>query len=438
MWILQAAALGLLTLLSAVPLDVQGAQTGPLTLDEAIELAVTQSERVQAADARGLAADARVDRARAFFFPELAAQGTYTRRLQSVEREVGGTRVVVQQQNAFSAGANLRWAIFNAQGIPLYRAAAKERDATKLEARELRRLFAFEAADAFLATLSTDQVEEAARRRVSLAEQQLREARARADAQLASTNDVTRAELELASAQRELTRARGQTQTTRLELAYLLQVPSPRPLAQPEGLLSEASNAASGDRREVDQALERRFDVAARGARVRALEIFADEPLFRLIPILSLNAQYGLTNESGLSGRVGDGFASLNLTWPIFDGGERYAERDERVSLARAEALEARALDRRVPLEVATARVNLANAQAAIEQARVALEAAQKNAEELQVLYRQGLARALEVADANLRLFEAQVAQARERLALGLAFLDLRASLGLDPLGRIP
>ena len=42
---------------------------------------------------------------------------------------------------------------------------------------------------------------------------------------------------------------------------------------------------------------------------------------------------------------------------------------------------------------------------------------------------------ALEVADANLRLFEAEVALARERYALALAFLDLRAAAGEDPPG---
>jgi outer membrane protein TolC len=53
-------------------------------------------------------------------------------------------------------------------------------------------------------------------------------------------------------------------------------------------------------------------------------------------------------------------------------------------------------------------------------------------------LYRQGLASALAVSDANLRLFEAEVALARARFGLGLALLDLRAAQGLDALGKEP
>ncbi|MCJ7485987.1 MAG: TolC family protein, partial [Candidatus Aminicenantes bacterium] len=53
-------------------------------------------------------------------------------------------------------------------------------------------------------------------------------------------------------------------------------------------------------------------------------------------------------------------------------------------------------------------------------------------------LYRQGLASALEVADANVSLFEAEVGLVQERYGLGVAFLNLEAALGLDPFGKEP
>jgi outer membrane protein TolC len=64
--------------------------------------------------------------------------------------------------------------------------------------------------------------------------------------------------------------------------------------------------------------------------------------------------------------------------------------------------------------------------------------AAQKNVSETSTLYKQGLARALEVADATAGLYDAEVALAQESYQLGVALLDLRAALGLDPLGREP
>jgi len=71
--------------------------------------------------------------------------------------------------------------------------------------------------------------------------------------------------------------------------------------------------------------------------------------------------------------------------------------------------------------------------QAAIEQAVTAVRVAGKNAEESLELYRQGLAGSLEVTDASVRLFEAEVALARARYQLALAYLDLRSASGLTP-----
>jgi outer membrane protein TolC len=82
--------------------------------------------------------------------------------------------------------------------------------------------------------------------------------------------------------------------------------------------------------------------------------------------------------------------------------------------------------------------VELRNAQAALKQSELATEQARKNAEETAILYRQGLSTALAVSDAALRLFEAEVSLARTRYSLGVALLDLRAAVGLDPLGKEP
>ena len=158
----------------------------------------------------------------------------------------------------------------------------------------------------------------------------------------------------------------------------------------------------------------------------------------RLIPTLSLSAQYRLTNEAGLSGRAGDGFLSLELSWPLFDAGRRYADADERDALAEAAALDAQARDRRVGVEVRIALTALTTAQAALKQAFDAVDAAEKNAAETSALYREGLATALDASTAAAQRFDAQVALVREQYALVLAYLDLRSALGLDPLGREP
>ena len=47
-----------------------------------------------------------------------------------------------------------------------------------------------------------------------------------------------------------------------------------------------------------------------------------------------------------------------------------------------------------------------------------------------------GLTGALEAADANVNLYEAEVEFIRSRYGLAIGFLNLRMALGLDPFGK--
>ncbi|MFY0567758.1 TolC family protein [Archangium lansingense] len=411
---------------------------GPLTLERAVSLAAERNETALSAQARSEAAEARVARARAFFLPRLNVSATYTRRLAEVVREVGGEQVVVQARNALSGNATATVPLLDARGFPLLKAANRDREATALDAVEARRQVGFQAADAFLTTLGLQQVAQAAERRLAYARQSLEEAKARAKAGLASVNDVTRAELDVATAEAELADAVGQAETSRLELGYLLVAPVEGPLAAPETLLGEASRPVESFAGLAENALERRPDILSANLRVEQQRALAQEPLARLLPTLSATGQYSLTNEAGLSGRNWNAFVAVNLGWSLFDGGERYADRRERLALARALELDAAARTRRVDVAVEQSHVALRTSQSSLNRSQVAFEAARQNAEETSILYRQGIASSLALSDAQVRQFEAEVALARARYALGSALLGLRAAVGLDPLGKEP
>jgi outer membrane protein TolC len=410
----------------------------PITLEQVVALAIERNERARASAAEAEAAARRIERARAFFFPDLTITGTYTRRLHETVRTIGGSTVVIQRHNALAAQANLVVPLYDARLFPIYRQAKLEGEAADLVAAEQRRVLGYESADAFLMVLSQEQVVEAAVRRMEFSSTALRDMRARAEAGLVSSNDVTRGELEAVTAERELSATRASAAIARLELGYLVDTPIEGSIATPEALLTEAGRPPPRADALIAFGLERRLDITAGRSRVLALEAAAEEPARRVIPSLAGVAQYRVTNERGLAGRTGDGFAGLIAAWPLWDGGERSAERAERQALARAEAARQDGRVRAVALDVRRALVALENAQSTQRVAASAADIAARNVRETAELYRQGLVGALEVADANLRLFEAEVALARERYALALAYLDLRASTGDAPPGMMP
>ena len=432
-----AAIVGVLLAL-AVP--TARAQDAGLTLEAAVRLALTRNERSLAADAEVRAAEARVMRARSYFLPTLTTTGTYTRRPFEVSRKVGDTNIVIQSYNALAGLAQVNMTLFDARSIPALRQANAERTAQRFASAESRRQLSFEVSNAFLATLGTDQVLEASRDRFQYARQSLEAARARYAAGLVSVNDVTRAELEYATAEMGVIQAKGQAETTYLELGFLLDDMelARKKLVIPEFLIRETEEGPPELVRMIGEAQDRRLDLGSLRYQAKAQRALMIEPTLRWFPSLSFNGQFRYTNESGLTGRPTNWNMGLTLTWAVFDGFSRNADYKERKAQSVLADLDVKAAMRRVELEVRDALVSLENQRASLKQAVVAREVARKNATETAELYRQGLGTALEAADANVRLFEAEVELVRERYGVGIAYLNLEAALGLDPFGKEP
>jgi outer membrane protein TolC len=415
-----------------------GAQEDLLTLEQAIQLALRGNERALSADQNLAAAEARVTKARAFFMPTINASGTYTRRPFEVQRTIGNQQIIVQNLNALSGVASFSMILFDSHSLPTLIQASSDRSAEQYAAADAKRVLAFEVSNAYILTLSVDQVLEASRRRFDFARQNLEAARARFAAGLVSSNDVTRAELESATAEMGVTQVQGQVETTYLQLGYLLNSPARKSLKAPEFLLSAVDEKPLAAEALIVEAQARRPDVTSLRWRAKSQRAIIVEPLLKWLPSLSLTGRYTYTNEAGLTGQNTNWNAGLTMSWSIFDGFTRNGDYSERKALAYQADLNLQSAMRRVELEVRDALVTLTNERAALKQATVALQVAKRNAAETAELYRQGLGTALQVADANVSLFEAEVQLVSSRYGVGIAYLNLEAALGLDPFGKEP
>ena len=401
-------------------------------------MALRRNERALAAGEELRAAEGRVTKARAYFFPTLSLTGNYNRRPFEVLREFNGQTITIQKLDAISGYAAVNMTLFDARTIPAYRQAVFEKNAQKYGSGESLRQLSFEVAASFLMTLTMDQVYVAADHRFEYAAKTLAAARARYAAGLVSVNDVTRAELEFATAEMGRTQMQGEVETAYLQLGYLLDTPLQGKLLVPESLLAEAEQVPADAEELLSGSQNRRLDFRALNWHARAQHAIALEPTFKWLPSLSLSGQYRYTNESGLTGKSTSWSAGLVLNWSIFDGFSRNGEYKERKALARLADLDVRGASRRLELEIRDSLVSLSSQQASLKKAQVTWDVARKNAQEITELYRQGLGTALQVADANVRLFEAEVEVARQRHSLAQALLNLRAAQGLDPFGKEP
>jgi outer membrane protein TolC len=429
--------LPLIPLILALPI---AAQENVLTLDAAIQRALERNEQSLSADQSYAASSALVTEARSFFLPQITGVGIYTRRPFQVVREFQGQQIAVQRYNALSGYIALNMTLFDPYNIPNYRGARSSQSAQMYASAETKRQLAFEVSNAYLLTLGIDRVLVASEHRYDYAKQSLEAARARYKAGLVGVNDVTRAELEFATAEMGVTQVTGQVETTYLQLGHLLDDPDIRKktLEVPDFLLKAAEELSVAVDQSISEAQNRRLDLNSLRWQADAQRALSLTPTLRWFPTLSLSGQYRYTNESGLTGRSTNWNIGATLTWSFFDGFARNGQYSEMKALVKLADLNVQASMRRVELDVRDGLVSLENQRAALKQAVVAYDAAKRNATEVAELYRQGLASALEAADANVSMFEAEVTLVRERYGLAIAYLNFEATLGLDPFGKEP
>jgi len=396
------------------------AEPVPLTLGEAIARAVAQHPTVAASEARVDQARSATADAWLAFSPSISATGTYTRRPGEVTTNVTGDRTVLQARDALRATGRVDLAVVDLGALQTARAAEKGMDAQRLESDEAIRSFGYLVADAYLDALIAARVHEAAQERAARGAELLEAARARLEVGLGTRNDVTRTELEKATADLEVVRTRGEVERTRVALATLLVVPDPGPLAEP--VLAPLPESSST-----------RGDLLAARERTRQASRESSAQLVDHLPVLGLFGTTTATNEAGFTGRHVDWSAGASATWPLFDGGHRLAAASRARAVAREREAAAEALELSIGEEVEAARVALRTAQSALEVAEIRVEVAERNADEQTERFRQGLSTGLEVSEAAVAEFEARATLARQHFETQRALLDLAEALAVWP-----
>jgi outer membrane protein TolC len=409
-------------LIGVLSLWSPAARAEPFRLDQAVHQALTNNERAQKAPLRVAVAEGQAERARDAFLPTF----------------VGGTSTTISPNASKLASAPTTFVvnqpILNPSAFPLLDQAKHNVDAETWGAVQDRRQLAFDTAKAFLQALSAEHLLEAAQHRLEGAKANLEDAQARVELKLTSTNDVTRAQVALAAAQASVATAQGTVERAYVALDFIVGTKVPRPLAVPDAMTKVALVFDVDPKAQLDAAIARRPDLRSAHAHTESLRDFASEPLYRLAPTIGATGTLKIDPTATGAAKPLDGTVSVNLTWTIFDAGFRYADRKTRIAQADSAALDEKLLRRQVEADISTALASLRAARETLRIADAGLEASRKNVDETLVLYRQGLAKAIEVTDANLSRFDAEVTRENAMVATEQAYLDLRQALGFGPL----
>lgn len=421
------------------------APAAELTLDEALAELDRQSPTLRQARARADEAGALTRQAGAALRPALTASGTWLRNSDEVVIDLGPLKAVLgpagdalpgpivqQPETSLSGTLALRVPLLVPTAWFELGAAREAARGAAAQAEVARRgLRASLAATAHLGAASeaalaaTERAVENAARLAESAERRVR-------AGTAAPLDALRARTEEVRRQGDLVRVRSDLERVRLALGTLLGREAPvRVLTGPVEATPPGPLAHDGEL--VAEALAHRPEVTAAEAQAAAAEGQVRAARARLAPQVSASAAAYAADVEYPTGERGGWRVTLDLTWPLYDGGLRAGRRREaeaRLDQARAGVAAQRlavgqeARDSARDELVAAERLRLAG-----EQRRLAAEAAGTATRG----YEAGVASSLDVVDANDRLYAAEIGLADASARLAAARLARSRALGRGP-----
>ncbi len=391
----------------------------PLSLDEALEIALKNHPQVVEARENLNRAEADTGSALANYYPQiyLAADWSKGRSfltpIESIRQTEVHTDALYLKQTIYDFGRT-------AGAVD----AARENRAVAIESLTITRQdLAFRLKSAYYLQLAADKQVAATRETVAAREAVFRQAQEFFSQGLRSKVEVTRVEANLYAAKTALIRAENNRELAQVELANAMGVPSlePRPLLEPVAGTVPLPERTQLQQEAVANRAELKLFKAAKGSAAAALRTARSGYL----PILSGTASAGYADRSfPPDGKVWG--VALNLTVPLFSGFSTVAQQQEAV--ATLGSVEARENNQKLQIgkEVDSAWLSVREAIARIASTDREVAAARENRTLATDRYQEGVGNIIEVTDAQSQALDAETAniQAVYDYYIALARLD--------------
>src|SRR5580765_7687901 len=414
--------------------------TQPISLADAVNLALTQNPSIRRAQKDLEASQGVVIQTRAIAVPKLRITGDYDAKQKS--------DVDVISTNGFNLGSDQNWDAQVRIVESLYEGGriASSLRVAKLTKEQAMLNYQTAASDTVLDVeigyfdvLVAEQqiiVQDAS---VELLGRELEDTNRRFNAGTVPRFNVLRAEVELANAQPKLIRARNAFRIAKNNLANLLGFNIPKEALEDIPLkLSgrlEAIPYAMELSRAIALALERRTELGAlrKAKSLRKEDIVNARAGYK--PSLQAYAGYEGHNsilQTDLNTDLHGWIAGVQLSWDIFDGGLAYGKIKQARALHEKAGVELEDAGRRIELEVRTAFSNFREADEVLKSQEKVVEEGEEALRLAKARNEAGTATQLDVLSAQTALTEARTTQVQALHDYAVARARLERAVGAD------
>ena len=395
-----------------------------ITLADAVIRALRHNPTVEVARAEIDRADALVREARSGWLPTLNGNATYTR----LDHDRVAAGVVEESANELAANLTLTVPLVQAPAWTNTRHAKDNRTIAEASALDVRRQVAEAAARAYLTVVTQHRLIAASETARANAKDHFDYAHARLAGGLGRSIDEVRAQQDLASVDVQVESTYVALERAREALGVLLGASAPVDSIDDVDLGPMPSLAGA-----LGDAPSLRPDLQVLEKRVAAAKQVSDDTWAYYAPILNVIGQPFYQNPPEVLLPKTGWMATLVLSLPIYDGGQRSGlarERDALLAEARANletGLRQAASDVRISFTA------LLRADRALGSARDAARLAHKAYDLAVLAYRAGASTNIEVLDAARQARDADTAAAQAEDLSRQARLDLLVAAGRFP-----
>jgi outer membrane protein TolC len=394
-----------------------------VTLAEAVRRASVQATPTVVAAEELRRAAALLGEVRSAALPLLSGQGSYTH-LDGDRRSASG---VVAARDQESAAAVLQLPLVAPSRWSSWAHASEQVGVARASEADVRRQTVLSAARAYLAILAQKRVVDVSRSARDIAKVRFDFAHARRSGGIGNAVDELRSEQQLATSEVQL--GNGELGLTRAQEALGVLTGSQGPLDAVEEpafeLVGAPGTAAAAEARRLDaRAAQARLDAAAHVAR----DSWAD-----WLPTVVATGQVFYQNPPTLLTPQTGWQVQFVLSLPIYEGGLRRAQRQERDALAREASASLDGTRRQVRSDVRLGLEEVARREAALASARLAAERGRAVLQLTVESYRAGATNDLDVSTAQQQSRDADLSAVVAEDAVRQARLDLLAGLGQFP-----
>ncbi len=407
--------------------DIAPAEEQILTLYDAYKFAVARHEAIKIAEEGLYQFEQTRKKAISNILPTLSIDSSYTK-YSEIKSSVF---TVIQPDYSYNYIIKL--------GIPVYRGgrewSALRQAGYMVEAGErglsmTRENIIMEVSQAYYRVLKVGREIEIKDADLKRAEERRRVAEARFKVGEVTKAAILRAEAEVAGIQAELTKVKNDLRIARDILARLVGLPPEFKVVEPpesevtseeiEGLIKTALNKRSDYlKSKAEEEIAREGIRYARGG---------------FMPTLKLEGIYAWRDQDPISLAFFNKesiFATLTLSFPLYEGGLRMAEVKEAESKLRESELKRLNIRKDIEIEVREAFYNFEAIRSVIEFYKKQLSFAEENYNTVFKQFTYGLATNVDVIDANSTLVAAQESLANSTIDLQLAILELKRRIGV-------